>query len=1060
MGKLLFLIGIILFPFLNRTEAQTGTITGTVTDSKDGTPLQGVTVRVKGGGTVITAFDGSFTIRNAKPEVSIDYTFVGYSSKTVKAKPGSVLKIDMETDAKALSEIVVTGVGVATSKKKLGISVESVTAEKLPAAPTASVDQALIGKIAGAQISSTNGSPGAKTNILLRGVNTLNRGTSPMILLDGMEVGATDLNSLDLSGVERIEVVQGAASATIYGAQGANGVIQLFSKKGKPGKISIDFSSSASSNTLLNIGNLHKSAFHSFATNANNDVVNAAGVPLVLDPIILAYKDAAPINLIDTGAMQNKPYNRNLQYVDHFKMFLQTAYTTNNSIAVSGARDKIDFNISASDNRQNSNFKGNGDYSRSNLLTNIGIELSKNLKFRSITQLVYTKNTQVDQSGRTMFFSLNNSRPFANYNLNDSLGNHGIYYGDVVGVNSSNPNFRTQYTNYKNVKIDVVQSFNLNYKPVKFVELDAKYGLNYQTQDVVQNILPQDNNANAAYKKSWRSNYFSPAAPENTGEIDNYRYRTTFQNILGTATFRTDFKNDFNINIPLQTTTQVSFDYRKNMYNELITWGADAPSFRPYTASQMITFKTASDYTEPFITYGYLVNQRFEIGEYAGISAGLRSDYSSAFGLGSKPFTFPRGDAYLRLSSFNFWSDSRVHDIVPEFKLRAAYGQAGIQPKPFDRYVTLNTQGFGNNVAFVYPTTSSNPNLDVEVSKEFEIGTDIALNVLKGAWFKTINLSATYWNRTTDNAIYNVDVAPSSGLGALKSNAFGLGAKGLQASLNVNVLSSKDLTWNFTTNFSKETSVIRSVVGSQIVVTSSAGSSNYVLKAGDKVGQLYGYMMIHSLEEKDPNGVDFIAKANQGNYTIASNGWVVNKVTKQPFVSAGQYALGDPNPKFNMSFINDFSYKGFFNISMQWDWINGSNLYNQTKEWMYRDGIHGDYANPLTIDGQTGAYTAFYRGVYAQVTANGTKNYFLEDASFGRLRNLSVALDIARLVKIPGFRKLQLILSGRNLVTFTKYTGMDPEVSSGTSNSAFDRGVDHNTIPNIKSYQVGINLGF
>ncbi len=474
----------------------------------------------------------------------------------------------------------------------------------------------------------------------------------------------------------------------------------------------------------------------------------------------------------------------------------------------------------------------------------------------------------------------------------------------------------------------------------------------------------------------------------------------------------------------------------------------------------MGSYKIQTDLTTPFITYGYLVNQRFEIGEYAGVSAGFRSDYSSAFGRGSKPFTFPRGDAYIRPSSFKFWNDHQINNIIPEFKLRAAYGQAGIQPNPFDRYVTFDTRNIGTNVAFLYPTLSSNPDLQVEVSKELEFGTDISFTVLKGAWLKTINLSATYWNRTTDNAIWPVDIAPSTGLGTLRYNSFGLGAKGLQASLNINVLSSKNFNWNFTTNFSKETSVINSITGSQIVVTSNAGSSNYVLKAGDKIGQLYGYMLIHSVDETDINGKEYIAKANQGNYTVASNGWVVNKTTKQPFVSASQYALGDPNPKFNMSFINDFSFKGYLNVSMQWDWINGSNLYNQTKEWMYRDGIHGDYANPLTIDGQTGAWTAFYRGVYAQTTANGTKNYFFEDASFGRLRNLSVALDFARLVKLHGFRKLQLVLSGRNLVTFTNYSGMDPEVSSGTVNSAFDRGVDHNSLPNIKSYQVGINLGF
>jgi len=183
-----------------------------------------------------------------------------------------------------MNEVVVTGTGVATSRKKLGISVESISANKLPTTPTASIDQALVGKIPGAQISSIDGTPGARTNILLRGINTVQRGTAPIILLDGIQVGATDLSQLDLSGVERIEVVQGAAAATIYGAQGANGVIQLFSKKGRQGKPIINFSTSVAFNNYINSGNVSKAKFHSFRTDASGHLVDpSTGVAAVLD---------------------------------------------------------------------------------------------------------------------------------------------------------------------------------------------------------------------------------------------------------------------------------------------------------------------------------------------------------------------------------------------------------------------------------------------------------------------------------------------------------------------------------------------------------------------------------------------------------------------------------------------------------------------------------------------------------------------------------------------------------------------------------------------------------
>lgn len=1038
------------------------TISGKVTDEQ-GNPLLNVTVAVKGGKTgSTTAADGSYSLAVDGKSKALIFSSVGLTTKEAALGTGNDLNVTLQKYVADLSEIVVTGVGVATSKKKLGISVESISADKLPGGMSASVDQALVGKIAGAQISSTNGSPGRPTNILLRGINTINRGTLPMIMLDGIEVRGTDLNSLDLTNIERIEVVQGAASATIYGAQGANGVIQLFSKKGKMGKINIDITSNVSTNRMLNVGNVQKARFHGFTTNANGEVIGGSGNPIVFDPAISAYRENVLIDLNSPNTLIKKPYDKNLKYYDHFKEFYIPATVLNNSITISGAKELLDFNFSLSDNRQGSTFKRNGDFSRSNLTSNIGVVLAKNLRFRTTTQLIYTKNTLNDATGRGIMFALNNSRPFANYNHQMPDGNYGYYFGDATGVNGYNPNYRTQYSSNLDNKIDVVQNFNLNYKPFKFIDLDVKYGMNYQTQDARYDVKPQDDNASAKFwgTRWWTGNYAPTPSIGTSGSIDNFRYRTLFQNLIGTATVTTDFKKDFKINVPLRTTTQFAYDFRKNDFQQYITWGADAPFYTPYTASQMVSYRIQSDYREPFVTYGFLVNQRFEIGDWGGVSGGFRSDYSSAFGKGSKPATFPRGDAFVRISQFNFWENSRLNSIFSEFKVRAAYGEAGIQPRAFDRIPTISTQNIGSTVAFRSNINNPNPDLNVEISKELEIGTDMSVKGFKGNWFTNFNISVTYWDRSTDNAIYDVDAAPSSGIGRIRDNAFGLKSNGLQASLNASIVKSKNFSWNFTTNFSKQTSIISSVKGgAEIIVLSNAGSSNYILKAGEKVGQLYGNRLITSLNETNAAGALYIPAASHGLYTIASNGWVVNKATKIPFVTPEKVNLGDPNPKFNMSFINEIAYKDFAQLSFQWDWVYKSHIYNQTRQWMYRDGIHSDYAQPFTVDGVTEAYASFYRGVYAAVQANGTRNYFYEDATFLRLRNLALSFDAARFTKIKGFSRLQLVLTGRNLITVTKYKGFDPEVSSGTANSAFDRGVDHNTVPNLKTYQIGLNIG-
>ena len=273
------------------------TLSGKITDDEgNGVPNVSVTIKGNKKGTTTNA-EGVYTIELDGKSKTLMFSSVGLKPKEVAIGNENTLNVTLQKFVSDLSEIVVTGSGVATSKKKLGISVESINADKLPGGMTASIDQALVGKIAGAQISSTNGSPGRPTNILLRGINTINRGTLPMIMLDGIEVRATDLNSLDLSNIERVEVVQGAASASIYGAQGANGVIQLFSKKGKMGKINIDISSSASRNTVLNNGNVEKAKFHGFTTNANGEVVGASGNPIAFDPSISVYRENVLIDL-------------------------------------------------------------------------------------------------------------------------------------------------------------------------------------------------------------------------------------------------------------------------------------------------------------------------------------------------------------------------------------------------------------------------------------------------------------------------------------------------------------------------------------------------------------------------------------------------------------------------------------------------------------------------------------------------------------------------------------------------------------------------------------------
>ncbi|MCX6318434.1 MAG: SusC/RagA family TonB-linked outer membrane protein [Bacteroidetes bacterium] len=1064
--KLLLLAGWLL-SFLPAI-AQNREVTGKVLDA-NGLPLNGATVSVKNvkGGAVAGA-DGSFKI-NAAPNATLIISAVGYEPQEIALGTQTTVMVKLNLDARAgnLSEVVVTGTGTATSKRRLSFAVESISAEKLPKVPTSDVGSALVGFVPGAQISQINGSPGSPINILLRGINSVTSGTAPIILLDGVEVKGTSLQNFDLNSIERIEIVQGAAASTIYGAQGANGVIQLFSKRGKAGKVNIEIASSIAVSEMLNIGKVQKSRFHSFNTNANGEVVDGSGTPLSFDPVTGSYLTNPVFNLISSTSVANKEYNKNLQFYDHYKMFFQKANTFNNSININGGSDKFDFSFIISNSNQETVFKNNGDFRRSNVNANIGVELAKNLKFRTNTQLVYIRNTQLDPDGRNMFYAINNSRPFANYEQRDALGLYSPYFGDAVGVNGYNFNYITENAKVLDKTIDIVQILNLNYKFPRFAEIDAKYALNRSNYNSHFEIGEQSLSEGAAFWDYWaewyspRTSYGVPASSSESGEINDRQNIVTSHNFISTATLKFDFQKDFGLKIPITSTTYSGWDYRKTITTDFITYGTDAPSFSPYRASDMANYKIERDYFEQFTTYGVFLTHKFEYKDFAGIGGGFRSDFSSAFGRGSKAAAMYRGDAYVRISSFDFWKNSKLYNVIKEWKLRTAYGEAGVQPKPYDRFPILQPRVLGTQSTLADNIVSQNPDLKLSIVAELEIGTDLSLNLSKGNWLKNLNFSFSWWKRKANDGYLAVDVAPSLGIGRQLTNAFDIKSDGIQASLNLAVLSTRKFNWNFTTNFSKQKSIIDRVAGnSEIIIPSAAGSSQYVIRAGEKIGQLYGYLFLTDVNQLDDNKNPFIPVADQPNWEVASNGYVVNKTTKQPFATASRYSLGDPNPKFNMSFINELSYKGFLNFSFQWDWIYKSNLYNQTKEWMYRDGIHKDYAVPIAINGQTEAWTAFYRGAYAVRQANGTKSYFMEDASFLRLRNISIAFDAAHFLKIKGLSRLQLVLSGRNLVTITDYTGMDPEVSSGTVNSAFDRGVDHNTIPNVKTFQAGLKIGF
>ena len=1028
------------------THAQ---IKGKITDARDGTPLTGVSVKLKGSSTgTSTGSDGKFVLNTTKADVTLDISGIGLVSKTIKAKQGEDISITLEVDTKNLSEIVVTGVGTATSRKKVAVAVQSLTSDKLPSVPGASIDQALVGKIAGAQITSSSGNPGSQVSIQFRGTNTIQAGSQPMILIDGVELSRSiPLNSIDLNTIDKVEVVQGASAATQYGAQGANGVIQLFTKKGKAGTSKIDVSSRVSSDEYINVGDVHQPFNHSFKVDASGDILQGSGTTKLIQNSLGIWGN--PVWLSGPTDQNNKPYQNNTKYYDHFSQLFHRAQTTNHSINFTGGKDKMDYALALSRLSQESII--DGELKRTNFTANFGFEAFKNFKIRSTTQLIYTDNS----TGNTNISSALYTYPFADFQYKDADGNSTFKFGGA-GANSTNPYYYRQYRHYADKFLDIIPSLNANYKFPKFVELDYKYTIQQDREDYTRIADNQSKN-----KSSKANNYFTGEGL--TGGILNQIARSTSQNSLATINVTLDFEKDFNLKIPIISTTTGIYDWRKQQINSTTNQYAGLPLYSS-NANQADTKSVIDIHDETFTTFGTFVNQKFDYGDFGGVSAGYRSDYSSRFGQTGTPQNFWSGNAYFRPSSFSFWTG--ISNLIPEFKLRAAHGEAGIQPGFSDRQILLNIANTDNGASFFNQSSVGNEKLVVERSAETEFGADLSFRPGKKDWFNSLNISATYWKRKGTDVIWRIPLPISSGASDLKYNAVDLHSNGFELLIDANIYKSKNITWNLTTVFGTQKSFTDAIYGTPDIPLVWSSAATYTLRPGEQIGTVYGYKALTSVDQKNPSGVLYIAATDQKNYEIVE-GRVVDKTSKRVQFTPDKYLLGNTTPKFNMSFTNTITFKNYINVGFQFDWIAKALQYNQTKEWMYSEGLHGDFDKPVTINGQTGNWTAYYRSFYDGVESNGTKDYFLENSSFLRLRNVSISFDAAKLWKIPFTNRLQLVVSARNLWTSTKYTGLDPESNQNTSGSGsvnttqttVQKGLDYFSFPNTKSVQIGLNIG-
>ncbi|MDI6401624.1 SusC/RagA family TonB-linked outer membrane protein [Balneolaceae bacterium ANBcel3] len=1071
--------------------AQVGSLAGTITDRTTGEELPGATVFFPDldRGTA-TGINGQYLLSNIpEGDYVIRITYVGYETirQNITIEPGeNVLDIQMTSDFLGLDEMVVTGVGFETATRQLGTNVVSVSGRDLTQVPAYTFDSALAGKIAGGSITPA-GAPGAPSSIVLRGINTMGI-SRPLIMVDGVEIDASNFNvggnqdqismlaNIDFNDVERVEVVKGAAAATLYGAQGANGVIQIFTRSGERGPMRVSASTSWSFDRLNTSRQVNLAERHSYPVDADGYITGGMSyndeTGFWTIPSIESVSGSSPLNDREYIGFVDPDGNQvPMQLYDNVEAFFDGGLTQNHRLSISGGDENYNYLIAGSYMDQEGVEQDIG-FERLAVRLNTDIDLRSDLRLGLRNSFINSKRTGVTESGNNIQSGLNfmmTLPPFIDATWTDANG----YYPPTVeeGSISTHGLFFKQISHLEAETNRLTSSANLNYSPFSFLEIDYRLGLDYYYLefDRLQENAERFNNALIREK----------------GYFERNAYTNRMLNSILDVFVRRNIGNDLNLGLPIQSTSLLKFDWRETQYNRMTSRADEMPPGLGLETISSGSIPEVEEYRQTFVTYGFLFNQKFDIDEYGGFSLGIRGDKSSAFGEGAEYSWFPRGDAYLRLSEFT----PQFSHILREFKLRAAYGEAGTQPGAYQRFVTLNQGLIGSFGYFATPATASNAMLTVVESRELELGADLAFRFGQN-WFNSVGLGVTYWTRENDGAIESLEAPLSIGANAILDNTIDLESDGFDITLDALVYNTRDISWFAKVNFGMSQTTVTHIANGEDLILEAPGGKPFIFREGAPYGAFFGRKPVQSLDQRDADGEYYIAemvtvtengesvqRPREEIYTVYS-GHVVNKRTKAIQWVDEQVIIGDPTPDFILSLRNDITIRRNFNLAFQLDWQHGGEIFNDTRWWMYNSATHSDFDNKVLIDGGEVAGEplawntdvvsrfdgsepqAYYN--YHWTKRNGPTSFFVEDASYLKLREITISYDFAELFGLRQgniVQNLILGVSGRNLLTFTNYSGFDPDVSQAGQDVRY-RGLDTFTYPNYRTFSFNASVNF
>lgn len=976
---------------------QTGVLKGQVLDT-NGEPIVGATVKVKGTSHLgtITDLDGNYSIGDAPANGTLVVSYVGYMDQEVPYSNGRVERITMHEDAKAIDEVVVVGYGVQKKSDITG-SVTSINKERLQNLPVSNALQAIQGSAAGVTIQQSSAIPGDAPSALVRGRNSINADSGPYVVVDGVPISKNggSLNDISPNDIESIEILKDATATAIYGVNGANGVILVTTKHGKDGKPAISY------NGYLGIEDFtHRLKFCNGAE------------------IIQRYKDYVTQN---AGESMYNDFVKN-QYeadnqaagveTDWIGEATQTGIIQNHNINVNGGAEHVKYFVSGNIMDQKGLLKG-FNYKRYSLRTNIDVDVTDYLKVGTNSYIVSHNR----DGGRVNFVMAEAMSPFAR-EYNDD-GTYCIYpmYSETLFFNPMISTTQQHERRQWNVNLNgyAELSFGKIWKPLEGLKykLNMGYAFVPKRENYYDGRLQNNNNGYANILNAERQSY-------------------TIENIL---TYGRDYgKHHFDLTALYASSRNKYQDNTaaaSKFINDELLWhnlgGGETATVKSYTS----LYTTLSQMGR--LNYSYDSRYLF--------SFTVRRDGSSVFGKDNKWGVFPSVALGWNIANEAFMQSTQ--NWLNSLKLRLSYGKAGNEA--ISSYQTLgkmdtNSLAMGGSTASVlYPNNRmGNAGLTWETTKTFNIGVDFGFlnNRVNG------NLDF-YMSRTTD-LLLKRNLPKVSGFSNVYANMGETRNKGIEFTLNSKNIVTRDFTWGSNLVFSWNKNEIVDLYGDK---QDDLGNRWFI---GQPIGVIYDYTKVGIWQEDEiAAGLhkewDPIAKA--GDVKLADlNG-------DHKIDDGDRRVLGQTSPKWIGGLTNTFTYKS---ITL--------NVFIQTTQGIMRDNaliaMAGDEMGRRNTTTEIGYWTPEnksneWRSLVKNSNPHGYR--FPQKAGYTRVKDITLSYTFPeQIVKVMHIGALQMYVSGRNLFTFTGWTGWDPE---STETQRGWKGYE-NSYPMTKSYVFGINLTF